>query len=134
MQMQRECETNRAVAEAAMQAAVSEVLAVTEQLDKETAARESLEGVVRDLREARRQCQHEHEWQVAALERRYQDEKTHVRAALYFSLALLCVYTCAAARVGVFSSGMQRLESVCSLCATYGNAHPPPNFDSFFYS
>ena len=49
MQMQRECETNTAVAEEAMQAAASEVSAVTEQLDKETAARESLQGSVRDL-------------------------------------------------------------------------------------
>lgn len=47
--MQRECDKNTAVAEEAMQAAASEVSAVTLQLDKETAVRETLEGAVRDL-------------------------------------------------------------------------------------
>jgi len=46
---QRECDKNTAVAEEAMEAAASEVAAVTEQLDKETAARETLEGTVREL-------------------------------------------------------------------------------------
>jgi hypothetical protein len=49
VQTQRECDKNTAVAEEAMQAAASEVSAVTEQLDKEAAARESLEGTVREL-------------------------------------------------------------------------------------
>lgn len=47
--VQRECDKSTAVAEEAMEAAASEVATVTEQLDKETAARESLEGTVRDL-------------------------------------------------------------------------------------
>jgi hypothetical protein len=47
--MQHECDKNTAVAEEAMKAAASELSAVTEQLDKESATRESLESNVRDL-------------------------------------------------------------------------------------
>lgn len=47
--MQRECDKNTAVAEEAMKAAASELAAVTEQLDKESVAREALESNVRDL-------------------------------------------------------------------------------------
>lgn len=47
--MQREFDKNTAVAEEAMQAAASEVAAVTEQLKMETTARESLQGTIHDL-------------------------------------------------------------------------------------
>jgi hypothetical protein len=47
--MQREFDKNTAVAEEAMQAAASEVAAVTEQLKIETTARESLQGTIHEL-------------------------------------------------------------------------------------
>ena len=47
--MQREFDKNTAVAEEAMQAAASEVAAITEQLKMETTARESLQGTIREL-------------------------------------------------------------------------------------
>lgn len=47
--MQREFDKNTAVAEEAMQAAASEVAAVTEQLKMETTARESLQGTIHEL-------------------------------------------------------------------------------------
>lgn len=49
LQMQRECDKSTAVAEEAMKAAAAELAAVTEQLDKESSAREALESSVRDL-------------------------------------------------------------------------------------
>ena len=47
--MQREFDKNTAVAEEAMQAAASEVAAITEQLKMETTARESLQGTIHEL-------------------------------------------------------------------------------------
>lgn len=47
--MQRECDKSTAVAEEAMNAAALELATVTEQLDKELIARETLESNVRDL-------------------------------------------------------------------------------------
>jgi hypothetical protein len=47
--MQRECGESTAVAEEAMKAAAAELAVVTEQLDKESLARETLESNVRDL-------------------------------------------------------------------------------------
>jgi hypothetical protein len=48
--MQRECDKSTGVAEEAMEAAASELAAVTEQLDKESLAREVLESSVCDLK------------------------------------------------------------------------------------
>jgi hypothetical protein len=135
MQMQRECKTNTVAAEAAMHAAVSKVSAVTEQLNKETAARESLQGAVRDLREERRQCQQEHQRQVSALEHRYQAKLTHVRAALYFSLALLCVFIRGLRRGLVFSRVACSVWSRCAACVRLMETltHLQTSF-LFFYS